>query len=54
MQPLLGQSTWGEEALLKRHRTAMAAKLADPAGIFVIDDTTFPKHEVPSVGVQRL
>jgi SRSO17 transposase len=53
LQQFLGQSTWDERAVLKRYRATMAAKFADPAGIFVIDDTTFPKQGTHSVGVQR-
>src|SRR3954451_13525370 len=53
LQQFLGQSTWDERAVLRRYRAAMAAKFADPAGIFVIDDTTFPKQGKHSVGVQR-
>jgi SRSO17 transposase len=53
LQQFLGQSTWDERAVLKRYRATMAAKFADPAGIFVIDDTTFPKQGAHSVGVQR-
>ena len=53
LQQFLGQSTWDEQAVLKRYRATMAAKFADPAGIFVIDDTTFPKQGKHSVGVQR-
>src|SRR5215472_5414741 len=53
LQQFLGQSTWDERAILKRYRATMAAEFADPAGIFVIDDTTFPKQGTHSVGVQR-
>src|SRR5690242_16602338 len=53
LQQFLGQSTWDERAVLRRYRATMAAKCADPAGIFVIDDTTFPKQGKHSVGVQR-
>src|SRR5262245_16455992 len=35
LQQFLGQSTWDEQAVLRRYRATMAAKLADPAGIFV-------------------
>jgi SRSO17 transposase len=53
LQQFLGQSTWDEQAVLKRYRATMAAKFAHPDGIFVIDDTTFPKQGTHSVGVQR-
>src|SRR3954468_3739075 len=53
LQQFLGQSTWDERAVLRRYRATMAAKFADPAGIFVIDDTAFPKQGKHSVGVQR-
>ena len=53
LQQFLGQSTWDERAVLRRYRAAMAAKFADPAAIFVIDDTTLPKQGKHSVGVQR-
>lgn len=53
LQQFLGQSTWDEQAALRRYRATMVAKFADPAGIFVIDDTTFPKQGKHSVGVQR-
>jgi SRSO17 transposase len=53
LQQFLGQSTWDEQAVLRRYRATMAAKFADPAGIFVIDDTTIPKQGTHSVGVRR-
>jgi SRSO17 transposase len=53
LQQFLGQSTWAEQAVWARYRAVMADEFADPAGIFVIDDTTFPKQGQHSVGVQR-
>src|SRR5262249_52044834 len=53
LQQFLGQSPWDERAVLSRYRATMARRFADPAGIFVIDDTTFPKQGMHSVGVQR-
>src|SRR5262249_4117527 len=52
LQQFLGQSTWDEQAVLKRYRATMARRFADPRAIFVIDDTTFPKQGTHSVGVQ--
>ncbi len=53
LQQFLGQSPWDDQAVLERYRATMARKFADPAAIFVIDDTTFPKQGTHSVGVQR-
>src|SRR3954465_2944839 len=39
LQQFLGQSTWDEQAVWQRYRGVMAEAFADPAGIFVIDDT---------------
>ncbi len=53
LQQFVGQSTWDEQAVWKRYRAVMAETFASPAGIFVIDDTSFPKQGKHSVGVQR-
>src|SRR5947208_672086 len=53
LQQFVGQSTWDEQAVWKRYRSVMAATFASPKGIFVIDDTSFPKQGKHSVGVQR-
>ena len=53
LQQFVSQSPWDEQAVWRRYRAVMAAAFADPAGIFVIDDTTFPKQGTHSVGVRR-
>src|SRR4051794_27387846 len=53
LQQFIGQSPWDEQAVWRRYRATMAATFASPAGIFVIDDTSFPKQGKHSVGVQR-
>jgi SRSO17 transposase len=53
LQQFVNQSPWDEQSVLKRYRSVMAETFADPAGIFVIDDTSFPKQGRHSVGVQR-
>jgi SRSO17 transposase len=53
LQQFVSQSTWDEQAVGRRYRARMAEAFADPAGIFVVDDTTFPKQGKHSVGVQR-
>jgi SRSO17 transposase len=53
LQQFISQSPWEEQALLRRYREIMAQTFADPNGIFVLDDTSFPKAGTHSVGVQR-
>ena len=53
LRQFIGQSTWDEQAVWSRYRSVMAETFADPRGIFVVDDTSFPKQGKLSVGVQR-
>jgi len=53
LQQFVSQSPWDELAVWKRYRFVMARRLASPRGIFVIDDTGFPKQGKHSVGVQH-
>jgi SRSO17 transposase len=53
LQQFVNQSPWNEHKVLHRYRTVMAKTFADPEGIFVIDDTGFPKQGKHSVGVQH-
>jgi SRSO17 transposase len=53
LQQFVNQSPWDEQAVLRRYRARLAQTFASPQGIFVIDDTSFPKQGKHSVGVQR-
>src|SRR5919199_2040769 len=53
LQQFVNQSPWDEQGVLRRYRAVMAETFASPEGIFVIDDTSFPKQGKHSVGVQR-
>ena len=53
LQQFVNQSPWDEQKVCKRYRSVMAQSLASPQGIFVIDDTGFPKQGKHSVGVQH-
>jgi SRSO17 transposase len=53
LQQFVNQSPWDEQRVFERYRAVMAETFADPEGIFVIDDTSFPKQGRHSVGVQR-
>lgn len=53
LQNFVNQAAWGEQSVWKRYRSVMAETFASPKGIFVIDDTSFPKQGKHSVGVQR-
>jgi SRSO17 transposase len=53
LQQFVNQSPWDEQQVLRRYRARMAQAFASPRGLFVIDDTSFPKQGKHSVGVQR-
>src|SRR5438309_7941941 len=53
LQQFVNQSPWDEHQVLRRYRARMAETFASPEGLFVIDDTSFPKQGRHSVGVQR-
>jgi len=53
LQQFVNQSQWDEQTVLHTYRRLLAASLADPAGVIVIDDTGFAKKGRHSVGVAR-
>jgi SRSO17 transposase len=53
LQQFVNQSPWDDQVLAKRYRQHLAGTFASPKGIFVFDDTSFPKQGKHSVGVQR-
>ena len=53
LQQFVSQSTWDEHAVLTRYRALMAGHFGSPEGVFVFDDTGFPKRGRHSVGVSH-
>lgn len=53
LQQFVNQSPGDAQNVLKRYRALLAPTFAHPEGIFVLDDTSFPKQGRHSVGVQR-
>jgi SRSO17 transposase len=53
LQQFVNQSTWDHEKVLTRYRGMMAERFATPEGVFVFDDTSFPKRGSHSVGVSH-
>jgi SRSO17 transposase len=53
LQQFVNQSPWEDRVLAQRYRKHLARSFASPEGIFVFDDTSFPKQGSHSVGVQR-
>jgi SRSO17 transposase len=53
MQRLLNAAVWDEDAVRDRLVGYIAAKLGDPAGVLIADETGFLKSGQHSAGVQR-
>jgi SRSO17 transposase len=53
LQQFITESSWDEQAVLRSYRQLLAASMADPTGVIVIDDTGFAKKGRYSVGVAR-
>jgi SRSO17 transposase len=53
LQQFVNQSTWDEQKVLARYRALLAGHFAAPRGVFVFDDTSFPKRGSHSVGVSH-
>ena len=53
MQRVLDRYAWDAEAVRADLRAYVVAPLGDPAGVLVVDETSFPKQGRHSVGVAR-
>ena len=53
LQQFVSQSPWDDQKVLTRYRALMAEPFGSPEGVFVLDDTSFPKRGAHSVGVQH-
>lgn len=53
IQRVLARYAWDAEAVRDALRAWVVAELADPTGVLVVDETSFPKQGQQSVGVAR-
>jgi len=53
LQRLLTEAPWATEPLIGRLQDYVGARLNTPAGVFVLDESGFPKQGTHSVGVAR-
>ena len=53
MQQFVGEGTWDDAAILRRHWQEVAADLGDDDGVLILDGSDFPKQGHESVGVKR-
>lgn len=53
MQQFLGEGSWDDAAILRRHWQEVEADLGDDDGVLILDGSDFPKQGSESVGVKR-
>lgn len=53
LQRFLTEATWDDQAVTKRLQEYLAPRLLDIEGVWVVDESGFPKQGVHSVGVAR-
>ena len=53
VQHFVGAGPWDDEAVMAELRQHVAAELADPDGVLVLDPSGFPKKGTASCGVAR-
>jgi len=54
LQRFLSESGWDDAALIERVQGYLGQRLSDAAGVFILDETGFPKQGKKSVGVARM
>jgi SRSO17 transposase len=53
MQQFIGQGRWVDQKLLEKHRRLVDGTLGEEDGVYIVDDSGFPKKGEHSVGVAR-
>ena len=53
LQQFIGQGRWEDSRLLAKHRQLVNETLGEADGVYIVDDSGFPKKGRHSVGVAR-